>query len=433
MMDITNADGEEAVAKEQTDETADVLRDAERVVAAFGGVRPMASRLGMAATTIQGWKSRGHIPESRRQAVLEAAEADGIDLSGLRPKTIQDAPEPPETDAAASAVAATQPRQGGNGVAWLALILAGLVGIAVVTQPRWSPVIYGVPSAEVPSALIDRIAVLESRPVAPDLTRRVAAAEKALDDIRARDPAAIPPDLTPRLRALSARIDKLTQALDAAKSEGRAANDGRAADLSALREALETLSDKLERAVVDTAQTSARKSSVIVAVGALDVALGDGLPYGYALNAVKRLALSGEAAIADSIAILSAHAETGIPTRLQLAGRLDALVASRGSPVWTAEGDSWTDKVLRKINSVISIRRIDDAEGSAEKLLQAQKALKKNDLRGAAGALRDAVGPAKDWAGDAQRRIAADQALSKLRLWAIRTLDDAGTKKTPTQ
>ncbi len=73
---------------------------AETVIDRFGGLRPMASRLGVAVSTIQGWKQRGHIPENRWSEVEEAARAHGIDLSAeAKPMA---APEgevlPPEPD-----------------------------------------------------------------------------------------------------------------------------------------------------------------------------------------------------------------------------------------------------------------------------------------------------------------------------------------------
>lgn len=442
MTENTDADRETSGEPDEAAAPDDPMLDAEKVIAAFGGVRPMASRLGIAATTIQGWKSRGNIPDNRQQSVREAAEADGIDLAGLQQDAASADETPPDEEQSgeaaptivpASAPVAERPQSASGGPAWAALIIAVIVGIAVLTQPQWSPFLYGSPQAEVPEALVGRITALESRPKVPDLTQRVAAAERGLNDLQTRDPGTPGPDLTPQLRDLATRVDALTQALDKARLDGRVADDSRAADVSALQSAVEALSAKLDQAVVDTAQTSARKSSVIVAVGALEVALGDGLPYGHALDSVERLAETDDAAFAKSLATLKAHAAGGVPTRSQLASRLDQLIAARGKPLWKADTDSWTDRVLRKVDAVIAVRRIDDGAGPVDRLRRARKALGANDLKGAAGALKDAAGAGGDWARDAQRRIDADQALSTLRLWALKALEAPANEKSSAQ
>jgi len=53
---------------------------AERVIARFGGIRPMANKLDIAVSTVQGWKERGHIPESRRAEIRDVAKALDIAL-----------------------------------------------------------------------------------------------------------------------------------------------------------------------------------------------------------------------------------------------------------------------------------------------------------------------------------------------------------------
>lgn len=55
------------------------LLSGNRVIAAFGGIRPLANRLGITASTVQGWKKRGFIPKARAEAVLMAAKEGGID------------------------------------------------------------------------------------------------------------------------------------------------------------------------------------------------------------------------------------------------------------------------------------------------------------------------------------------------------------------
>lgn len=56
---------------------------ASEIIERFGGIRPMAKKMGVAVTTIQGWKKRDAIPPTRVDAVKEAANANAVDLSGL--------------------------------------------------------------------------------------------------------------------------------------------------------------------------------------------------------------------------------------------------------------------------------------------------------------------------------------------------------------
>ena len=84
-----------------------------RVIAAFGGVRPMANKLAIPVSTVQGWKARGAIPDSRRQQVLAAAQAHGIDLAQSDP--VPSAPmlerQAPESQAPESQEAQSQTPQ----------------------------------------------------------------------------------------------------------------------------------------------------------------------------------------------------------------------------------------------------------------------------------------------------------------------------------
>jgi len=47
----------------------------------FGGIRPMAAKLGVPSSTIKSWHSKGAIPAWRRQSVMDAAARLNIDLS----------------------------------------------------------------------------------------------------------------------------------------------------------------------------------------------------------------------------------------------------------------------------------------------------------------------------------------------------------------
>src|SRR3546814_21165821 len=45
------------------------------IIAAFGGIRPMAQMLGLAVSTVQGWKERSAIPANRHDQIRAAAPA----------------------------------------------------------------------------------------------------------------------------------------------------------------------------------------------------------------------------------------------------------------------------------------------------------------------------------------------------------------------
>ncbi len=57
------------------------MKSASAVILLFGGIRPMAKKMGIAVTTVQGWKERDVIPSPRHDEVLRAAERHGIPLT----------------------------------------------------------------------------------------------------------------------------------------------------------------------------------------------------------------------------------------------------------------------------------------------------------------------------------------------------------------
>jgi uncharacterized protein YoxC/ribosomal protein S16 len=58
-----------------------IQNNAAEVIEKFGGIRPMANKMGVAATTIQGWKKRGSIPENRIEDIIKAARDNDISLT----------------------------------------------------------------------------------------------------------------------------------------------------------------------------------------------------------------------------------------------------------------------------------------------------------------------------------------------------------------
>ena len=248
---------------------------ARRVIAQFGGIRPMASKLGVAVSTVQGWRERGSIPAARHDQIRAAAETHGIaldaaalaasDRSGesepaAAPRT--EAKEKERTEAKAAPAAATEkakpsgatateggerpsertppPEQSvrtasgglGPGAAFAlgAAVLAVGVLLAVLARDAWLPLVGGGPGSEAGggvaparvASLESRVAALESAP-APGLP---AAAQKTLDGLAAKLD-----DVANRVASLAKADDTLGQ------------------DNAALRRDVDTLRHDLDAAV----------------------------------------------------------------------------------------------------------------------------------------------------------------------------------------
>lgn len=65
---------------------SDALVPAEAIIERFGGIRPMANKMDVPVTTVQGWKKRNVIPGNRRIDVLQSARRHNVDLSDLDAK-----------------------------------------------------------------------------------------------------------------------------------------------------------------------------------------------------------------------------------------------------------------------------------------------------------------------------------------------------------
>ena len=61
----------------------DALTGATEIIERFGGIRPMANKINVPVTTVQGWKKRDVIPGNRRGEVMAAAQEYSIDISDL--------------------------------------------------------------------------------------------------------------------------------------------------------------------------------------------------------------------------------------------------------------------------------------------------------------------------------------------------------------
>lgn len=59
---------------------------AQPIIDAFGGIRPMAAKLGVPVSTVQGWKQRDTIPAGRIESIVAAGKANNVTLPAMLAK-----------------------------------------------------------------------------------------------------------------------------------------------------------------------------------------------------------------------------------------------------------------------------------------------------------------------------------------------------------
>lgn len=134
---------------------------------------------------------------------------------------------------------------------------------------------------------------------------------------------------------------------------------------------------------------------------------------------------------------MPAYAETGIPTVPELARSFatarDTALASAAAP---AAGGSLVDNLMASAQSLVTIRRIDEApsgDGPAATLARAKAALDQGELAAAVKDVETLDGAAHEafsaWLGEARARLGADQTLTRLEGVLLVSMGDVGQQQ----
>jgi hypothetical protein len=280
------------------------------------------------------------------------------------------------------------------------------------------------------AGLADRVAQLEaslktladtaseggSVATAAAIAKQITEAEQRLDAKIAAALAEGKGATAPALEQMRSEIAELKAKLGAlAEAE---LGTGNSPDLAALTERIAKLEASLLEIVsaIDKEQAGAKSAAVAIAFANLRAAVSDGRPYAAELDTIGALAPS-----VGDLGMLPAYAETGIPT-LPALGRSFTTASDKAlAAVATPAGGSLVDNLLASAQSLVTIRRIDEApaaEGPAATLARAKAALDQGDLAAAVkeietldGAMREAFSA---WLGEARARLGADQTLTRL-------------------
>ncbi len=275
----------------------------------------------------------------------------------------------------------------------------------------------------------------QNRPDLGDLPQRLVALEQKVAALPAAGAAAPNPSLPPELTALPQQLAALDQRIAVLEKRAPAQGAGSTADVAALKSDLAAVKDSLA-ALDGRLKAMAARTGAALALGDLRRTVETGRPYSGPLDALKNMADSDQQlgqALDPSIAALTPMAAAGAPTLADLqAGLSDAsttILAAGGAPEPAASG-SFTDRVLAKLQSLVSIQPIAAPEGGnttggeatgdtpAAHVARAEAKLAAGDLDAAVAELStltakqaDAAGP---WLARARARLAAEKGLADL-------------------
>jgi hypothetical protein len=392
------------------------------------GDRDQASK--RPARTIEGTATEVVVEPAEGDASATATEAKGEDPAERPGEERAPGAEPPRTRIAAAK-------------SFMSHLVAGLIGglIGVVAAALSS----GGPSPEV-AALEQRLAKLEGAPrPAPD-TKLIAAMEDRIATLEdsERANASKLSQLSDRVAELDTSIESLGKTAEKGGSVADAAAIAGMekaiaelkAKLNALAEAelgdatvsqpeLATLIERLNKleavlpelaGTIDKEATGAKSAALAIAFANLRAAVSDGRPYAAELDTITALA----PALGD-LGVLPAYAEKGIPTVPELA-RAFAETSDQALAAPAAPADaSVVDSLIASAESLVTIKRIDEApagEGAEATLSRAQKALDHDDLAIAVKEVETLQGKPREafasWLGEARARISAGEALTRL-------------------
>lgn len=366
--------GDDGAGKNGSHEQAAGHADAPAlaVIEAFGGIRPMAKTLGLAVSTVQGWKERAAIPANRHdqiraaardhkialdpevlrasageggagqpqtiEGVAEAAAADGgtaakpaehDDKDGKkdRPEDKQGAARSSAATAAGAGARRTEvpaaPARSRVGGAFVPGLIAGVVlaavvaGATVFTQPYWGPLLTDEAGGVSSSALADveaQLAELQAaipadpRQALTAMSERVATLESALSQGAGQDPGT-----RAALESLSAELARMTDRIAALEQDLSSVRSMASTPSDAVTDRLASETQRLDSLLSQQSELAERIATAEQNLNAVQAAREDAPGSGETLLLLATLqlrdALQGSGPYADPLAMLQSLAE----------------------------------------------------------------------------------------------------------------------------
>ncbi len=387
----------------------------ERIIETFGGIRPMAAKLDVPVTTVQGWKKRNAIPRARHADILVAATKHGLSvdpdlLAATDPNgSAIETPDPLEAEIAAVADPVATPTRGRSGASTVAIgaaavaVIAALVSVAgpLVTKPAptsaGSDVAARLAALEAKPDPAPRIAALEARPAGgadASLADRLAQLESQVSQVRAQ---------TGDLNKIAARLNEMQVATQGREILLQTITDVQASLVSLqglVRQAQQQLSqqtgriDTVEATLNDRRTADLRNEAVVLAVGQLRAQTQTARPFDKQIAALRSMA-GADVELLQLLDRIQDGAENGVPTREELRAELTRQAPELVRSAKVGDGNDWWNQAMYRVSQVISIRRVGaDAKGDGVNaaVARAEAMAEADDLQGAVQALKPLTG-----------------------------------------
>jgi len=469
-----NADNANADDANADDKNADSTSAAHQIIAKFGGIRPMANKLDVAVSTVQGWRERASIPASRHGQIQAAAEAHKIEIDRDTLAASDHAPEGhaeaasdqssakpshwipksgrkqgPMSEALAPGgdntgnTPGTSPAKARQGGAFTgAFLIAALVftlgaGTAVLTREAWMPYLPATQDEDPNGARLEALE-LDLAALAAKISRlqddnpalgRIADLETRLSELASQPSGTTGTSGLREARAETAKlrreVSNLASRLESLSKTASASGDSEQLGAALARiearntnteQGLGALRDQLA-ALARTRGPSGNQTAMTLAVLQVRDALRGAEPFTIPLATLESLLAESpnSAALDKAIAPLRPYAASGAPSLKSLQAAFPAVARKVIAQSHGGEGDGLLANVVRRFSNLVSIRPTGPVEGggAAAIVARAEAQLEAGDLASAVRELDSLSGPASDAA-----REWRDEAQARLTLQA---------------
>ena len=413
--------------------------DTEFIISKFGGIRPMAQKLGVPVSTVQGWKQRQTIPQNRMGDILEAAKNYNLELT---PKKTNIEEREEEFLHEKGSVIPSQTyvgRSQSNRLVFFISFIALIIGLGCAGWLFWSD---GDNKTELNLAaditkVNKRLNKLELSPIKNDLASfrksimdeissiksdiTVISGQKSAEFVSAETVE----DLLNNLENLENKINKIYEKY----------NDQ--AEISKLE--LLSLKNKiyeLEKrpAIIGNNNSSDAFRDIIdgprlmILVKLLRQNIKSGDPYNEIIINLRKL-FQSDSKILPYLDLLEKYSLDKTPTPLELKNSFATMKRELHKSNLRDKESSWDDKILRRLNSLIVIKRSGEelVGDSFQALLdRAETKVDRGDIEGAISELNQLLGEGERasivWLKNASHYVNVQLALNQLEEIAIARL-----------